>query len=235
MRLNKNGKQIAILITMFLLAVFFWDSILVYPIKLFVVLLHEMSHGLMAVLLGGKVISVEISRYIGGHIVYAAPPGRLAEILVASSGYLGSMFWGGLILILASKTKKDRYISLAIGIVTLCLSYYVIKSGELFGIIFTLLFAGLMILSYKYLDDWFHDYMLKFIGLTSCLYVILDIKNDLIERSGIGSDADRIAQLTWIPSIVVGIFWAVLACILLYYILKITFSGTQIEGGKYYN
>ena len=37
---------------MFAAAVLLWNTFLLYPVKLFVVALHELSHGLMAVLVG---------------------------------------------------------------------------------------------------------------------------------------------------------------------------------------
>lgn len=228
MKLNKVGKEFIILMILFIIAVYFWDSILVYPVKLFVVLLHEMSHGIAALILGGKILNIEISSQIGGYTSYTMPKGWLSEIIVASAGYLGSMFWGGLILIGASKTEKDRYITLAIGIVSLILEFFVIKSGELFGIIYTFGFAGFMILAFKYLKDWVNDYMLKFIGLTSCLYVIVDIKEDLISRSIVQSDAGQISALTGIPSIVIGLSWAAVSIVLIGLILKVSL-GTSLK------
>ena len=225
MKLTKFGKEFLVLVVLFIIVAYFWDSVLVYPVKLFVVLLHEMSHGIAAVLLGGKIQNIEISREIGGYTSYSMPKGWTSEIIVASVGYLGSMFWGGLILIGAAKINKDRYISLVIGIVSLILGLFVIKSGELFGIIYTFGFAGFMILAYKYLKDWFHDYMLKFIGLTSCLYVIVDIKEDLISRSVAQSDAGQISALTGIPSIVIGLSWALISIVFIGLILKVSLGG----------
>jgi hypothetical protein len=220
MKVSNVQKQFIILILLFAAALYFWNSIIVYPIKLFVVLLHEMSHGIAAIVLGGSIKAIEISSRVGGYCSYTIPQNLLKEIIIASAGYLGSIIWGGVIFLSASKVQKDRYISLIIGIVMLFLSFFVIQSGEIFGIIYCFLTAFLLILSFKYIKDWLHDYMLKFIGLTSCLYVIVDIKTDLIGQSGIGSDADQIAQLTGIPSSVTGIAWALIACIILYYFIK---------------
>ena len=106
---------------------------------------------------------------------------------------------------------------------------YRLKTGELFGILFTFGFAAVMILSFYFLKNVFHDYMLKFIGLSSCLYAVVDIKSDLIDRSGIGSDADAIAKLTGIPSVAVGIFWIVLALVMLFIFLKWSIKFSREE------
>ena len=47
---NIDVQTIGILSVMFVVAVIFWHSYLIYPIKVFVVILHEFSHGLAAVL-----------------------------------------------------------------------------------------------------------------------------------------------------------------------------------------
>ncbi|MBF0298769.1 MAG: M50 family metallopeptidase [Oligoflexia bacterium] len=229
MNLTQKTKQLFLLFIFFTLAVTLWNSFILYPIKLFVVLLHELSHGLVVVLLGGKIESIQINSQMGGHIAYLMPSSSISKLLVASAGYLGSMFWGGLLLTLALKTNWDRYISLLIGIITLLLSFFVIKSGEIFGIFFCFSFSLLMILSYRYLSNFFHDLILKFIGLTSCLYVIIDIKSDLIDRTGIGSDADTISKIIWIPSIAIGAFWFLIAIFFLYKIFKWNFIYEKVK------
>ena len=63
-----------------------------------------------------------------------------------------------------------------------------------------------------------NDLFLKFIGITSCVYVIIDIKEDLLfPLTNQVSDAHQIAILTGIPSKIVGIFWMLIALLLLFY------------------
>lgn len=225
MKLSGAQKQFLILLLFLAAAVVLWNTFLLYPVKIFVVMLHEMSHGLMAELFGGDIIKIQIDPRIGGYCQYTVPESFLGRFMIASAGYLGSLFWGALILILAVRTDKDRYVSLGIGIALLMLSWFVIKTGEWFGIIMTVGFALFMIASFKLLSDSFHDYFLKFIGMVSCIYVVIDIKSDLIDRTGIGSDADSIAEMTGIPSLVVGIVWFFIAALVIYYTLKYAFRS----------
>jgi len=228
--MNK-GKDILVVSVMFIAAVFLWNTFLLYPIKVFVVALHELSHGLAAILVGGKIDHIKIDYRIGGYCAYFIPAnaGFFSKSFVAAAGYLGSMIWGALIFVLASRSQKDRNITFVIACVMSVLSFFVIKSGEWFGILFCFAFAGLLFASYKWLPSGFHDIFLKFLGLTGCLYAIIDIKEDLIDRSGIGSDADAIAEMLGVPalSVPIGITWIILALVVLFFTVKLSYSKTR--------
>ncbi|MGH7541647.1 MAG: M50 family metallopeptidase, partial [Gemmatimonadota bacterium] len=61
--------------------------------------------------------------------------------------------------------------------------------------------------------------VLTVLGLTSCLYAVLDVKSDVLDRPGLPSDAAMLATLTGIPTLVWGILWigaAVLFCVQLF-------------------
>ena len=53
--------------------------------------------------------------------------------------------------------------------------------------------------------------MLKVIGLTSCLYVVLDLKSDIFDGSGRPSDATLLAEYTGLPAALWGILWIAIA------------------------
>lgn len=183
-------------------------------------MLHEMSHGLMAIIYGGHIIEIQIGSNIGGYCKYTMEAGFWGRFMTSSAGYLGSLFWGSLILVLAVKSIKDKYITFVIGFVLLLLSYFVLQSGEVFGTVVTAGFGVFMLVAVKYFSPVFHDIWLKFLGITSCLYVIIDIKEDTIDRTNIGSDAESIASLTGFPSLFVGIFWILIALLTLFLVLR---------------
>lgn len=221
--LSKNNREILILILFALVAILLWNTPVIYPVKLFVVMLHELSHGMMAELFGGDIIAIQIDYRIGGYCQYTVPQSFLARIMITSAGYLGSLFWGALILVMAIRTDYSKRITLVIGVVLLALSWFVIKTGEWFGITMTIGLGVFMLISYKLLPNAFHEYFLKFLGLISCMYVLIDIREDLIARSNVGSDADSIAQMTGIPSIVVGVIWLLIAFLMVYFALRYAF------------
>ena len=190
-----------------------------------------MSHGLMAIVFGGNIIQIQIDPQIGGFCQYEMEPSFWGQFLTASAGYLGSLFWGSLILLSAVKSIKDKYITLIIGLVLLGLSYFVLQSGEVFGTAITAGFGVFMLVAVKYFSPLFHDLWLKFIGITSCFYVIADIKDDLLTKTCIRtSDADHIADLTGIPSMFIGLFWMFLALLTLFIVLRYIY---KIQGVTY--
>ena len=224
MTLTDKKYQSIHLIVLIVLVTLLWNTLLVYPIKLFVVMLHEMSHGLMAVAFGGQIIEIQISQQIGGYCLYTISPTFWSEFMTGSEGYLGSLFWGSLILVLAVKSERDKYITLVIGLILIILSYFVLQSGEFFGTAMTFGLGLFMLIAFKYFGAFFHDLWLKFLGITSCAYVILDIKGDLIDNSNIGSDADAIARLTGIPSVFIGVIWMVIALITMFIVLRYVYK-----------
>ena len=229
MKLTPGKSQIIYLIILIVVVILFWDTLLIYPIKLFVVMLHEMSHGLMAIAYGGKIIEIYIDSNIGGYCRYQMAPSFWGSFMTSSAGYLGSLFWGSLILLLAVKSERDKYISLIIGIILLGLSYFVLQSGAFFGTAMTVGLGVFMLIAYRFFGPLFHDLWLKFIGIISCSYVILDIKSDLIDNTNIGSDADAISELIGIPSIFIGITWMLIALLNLFLVLRYIYKKQKMS------
>ncbi len=54
------------LVAIFLAIAALWGTVIVTPLKIFVVLLHEISHGVAAVATGGQVVRIEVDAQQGG-------------------------------------------------------------------------------------------------------------------------------------------------------------------------
>ncbi len=222
-------QTIGILFLMFVIVVIFWHSLLIYPIKLFVVILHEFSHGFAAVLTGGRIVEIQINEQVGGFCRTLIPQTFTARFIVSSAGYLGSIFWGGVILIIAARTKYDNILGIVIGGFLILLALLYIRTP--FGFLFTVGFGVCLIIISSLVKNTLIDILMRFLGMTSCLYVIIDIKQDLIDRSGIGSDADTIAQLFNSPglSVPIGIVWILSAVCAFVFFLWIAGRGEARE------
>ena len=218
---RRDQKTVITLLLMFLILLGFWNYRFIYPIKVFVVLLHELGHGLAAELTGGDMDRIELSSRLGGACWSAGG----IRWIVLPAGYLGSMACGGMILVGAARSRRDQDISTAIGIFVIALTIYAVRST--FGIVFGILFGAAMILAGTVLSAKFNDLLLKFIGLASCCYAIIDIKEDLISRTVPGSDAYKMAEIFPLPPTVWGVIWILIAIVTTYKFLCLAAEGER--------
>jgi hypothetical protein len=193
----------------------FWDSPLLLPLKLFVVLLHETSHGLAAVLTGGSIVSIHLSADQGGLCVTRGG----SRFLTLNAGYLGSLGFGALFVLVAARSRRDRALLALLGVALVALTLAFVRS--LFGFSYGVL-AGLALLAAaRWLEEPACDAILKTLGAVSCLYAVWDIASDVLLRSAAGSDASALARLTGVPAVVWGVVWvAVALCVTAFTFLK---------------
>jgi hypothetical protein len=181
---------------------FFWGSPVVYPLKVFVVFLHEISHAAVAVATGGTVQEITLDPRLGG--ACSCPGG--SPFLTLSAGYLGSLAWGGAILELGRWAgRRSDWIMRGLGSLVAVLTVLYVRGG--FGIAFGLLFGVALIYSATRFSIPVNRTLLTVLGLTSCLYAVLDIKGDILDRPEVASDAYMLAELTGVPTVVWGVLW----------------------------
>ena len=209
--MKNDYKTLFLILGFFAVVLIFWNTPFIYPLKLFTVLLHEISHGLAAELSGGDMLRIEISPEQGG-VCYTQ--GGL-RFVILPAGYLGSMLWGNLLIILAARTSWDKKIAIVLGVIIFLISILYVSNG--FGFIFSLIFGVALILSGLFLNENINDLLLKFIGTTSALYAIIDIKDDLLVRSIPGSDAWAMSEEIFpLPPFVWGVIWIIISIFLTY-------------------
>jgi hypothetical protein len=200
---------------------FLWNTPFILPLKIFVVFLHELSHALAAFATGGRPDHFVVHMNEGGHAITTGGN----RFVILSAGYLGSLCWGGLIMVLASRTKQDGKLSMAIGILTALITVVFVRNW--FGIAFGLGFGAAMVAAGYYLRNGINDLILRVIGFTGCIYAVLDIFSDVIFRSGEASDARMLAEHTGIPTIVWGVLWVAIAVAGTLYFLSMASKNPQ--------
>ena len=197
---------------------FLWNTPVVYPLKIFVVLLHEISHGIMAFATGGAIQEIVITSDQGGACI--CPGG--SPFLTLSAGYLGSLLWGALLLAVAMRSGRwARFGLAAVGLMVLVVGAFFVRTA--FGLAFTALFSAALLAAARYLPDALNRTLLTALGLTSSLYAILDIKSDILDRPHLESDARMLAELTHIPTIIWGILWIGIALAVSWWLLSRTY------------
>jgi hypothetical protein len=194
---------------------FLWDTVAVYPLKIFVVLLHETSHAAAALATGGYVERIVLDPAQGGACY--CPGGN--AFLTLSAGYLGSLLWGGGILLAArSQRVRPGLVTGTLGVLTLGLTLLYIRS--LFGFGFGLAFAAALLVLSRKASPGVNRTVATVLGLTSVLYAILDIKSDILDRPHLRSDAAMLAELTGIPTMAWGFIWIAAALVLAFWLVR---------------
>ncbi len=198
---------------------FLWDTRILYPLKIFVVFLHEVSHGIAAIIGGGSIQRIEISPNQGG-VCYC---GGGIRFLTLTAGYLGSLLWGVAMLLVVGAKRIWHLVSLAgLGVLVVTVSLLYVRSG--FGLMFGLMFGLALIAVARYLPSEIQTMTLTVLELTSCLYAVWDIKSDVLNRPEIRSDASMVAELTGVPTVLWGLLWTGIAIVVCWWLLKRTFE-----------
>lgn len=188
---------------------FLWNTPVVYPVKIFVVLLHEVSHALAVVATGGQLDSITLDPGQGGATFFTGGNGFIA----LNAGYLGSLLWGGLMFSAAqSRRVSTRWINGAIGVGVILLTIFFIRGT--FGIFFGIFFGLAMVGAARKIGAKWNRRLLAALGLTSALYAILDIKSDVLDRPDLHSDAYMLAELTGVGNAMLwGVVWITAALV----------------------
>jgi hypothetical protein len=192
-----------------------WTSLLVFPLRVFVVLLHEISHGFAAVVTGGTVERIVLHANEGG-ATYTLGGNAF---LILSAGYLGSLLWGLLLIELAgARPKLARTALAALALAVLIVAALFVRNA--FGFIFTALFGAALFIAARRLSTRGVAVVLLVLGLTSALYALLDIRSDILIRPELESDARMLASMTGVPTLVWGALWTGAAVVVCWFALR---------------
>jgi hypothetical protein len=183
------------------LFVLLFDSPFVYPFRLFVVFLHEISHGIAAVATGGEIVAIAISPDEGG--VCLTRGGW--PFLILNAGYLGSLLFGALFLLLGARRRSAAPVVAAIGAFTLVATLLYVRS--VFGFAYCLLMGLAFLVVATKLPSEVSEVVLAAIGAMSALYAVADMTSDAIVRHAAASDAAQLAQATGLPTLLWGVLW----------------------------
>ncbi len=213
----QKRTEIAVLLAVAFVAVLFWNSVVIYPVKLFVVALHEISHAIVTIFTGGSVIGMDVNSGLYGTV--NSEGGN--EFLIASSGYIGSLIWGFFIFISADKKRLNLILSTALSVILLLFIANFFKDSV--SIVILLIYVILFYAMPRYFPPAVNYWFARVLGLLSSLYVLFDIKEDLFTKEYLATDADKLAIITTVPAIYWSIFWFAVTISAIFFMLKITY------------
>jgi hypothetical protein len=199
-------------------------EVLNYPFRIFVTFIHEGGHAIAALLTGNTVESLSIAMNASGE-TYTTKGGLFSQVFVSSAGYIGSMAYGALLLILIRKAIAARIVLIGSAGVVLALTLIyglfkpIVSWGALSGIPFTL-FAGVLLAAgliavAKFASARVAAFFTSFLAVQCVLNALLDLKTAFFLSSPfaptVPTDALNMANATGIPALLWVILWIAIA------------------------
>jgi hypothetical protein len=187
---------------------------LVYPFQLFVTLVHELSHGLAALLTGGSFIRFTIRSDTSG---LATTAGGWRWFIIPA-GYLGAALFGGVLLVLTNRSKPQgrRWLALGLGLFFALVTLLFARS------LLTIVVGGLAAVALLALGRYGPRLWMTF-GLNllaiQCALNALDSLTGLVRLSAgpfrLPNDAQSMADITPLPAVVWAVLWSLIALAIL--------------------
>jgi hypothetical protein len=217
-----------------------YAEFLTYPFRIFVTFIHEGGHALAALLTGNSVASLSVATNASGE-TYTTQGGIISQVLISSAGYVGSMAFGALLLIMIRKAVAARIVLLACGILVFAMTMIFGFIKPLFwvsawsGIPFTLL-AGLIIsvglvLIAKFAKARVASFFVSFLAVQCVLNALFDLKTLFSLSSTFGptaqTDALNMANATGIPAIFWTVLWIAFALGILWFAMRLYVSRRE--------
>jgi hypothetical protein len=208
-------------------------EVLTYPFRIFVTFIHEGGHAIAALLTGNSVNALSVAMNASGE-TYTTQGGFISQVLVSSAGYVGSMIFGALLLVLIRRAVAARLVLLgsAALIFTLTFIFGLLKPlslGMLSGIPFTFLAgvflsAGLVLVA-RFASAKAATFFVSFLAVQCILNALLDLKTIFFLSSpfapSIPTDAVNMAQATGVPALFWAVTWIVLSLGILWFAMRV--------------
>ena len=217
------GLVVAIVLTVVLFNLP-WGRLALYPFALLSTWFHEMGHGMTALILGGDFKALVLRPDTSGFALYDAPQGfgALRRAAISSAGYLGTAVVGAGLLTLRRWPKAVPAVlgalaaALALSGLLVVLRWPSDTAGQPFA--FWLPFFGVGVVTAwavalawvaaRASETWQH-LLFNLIAAQTALNAVLNVR--VLFFTAEHSDADSMADLLFVPSVVWASLWLVAA------------------------
>lgn len=185
-------------------------GMLFYPFRLLNTFVHELGHGLAALLTGGQFRRFVVYPNMEGLALIRGG----SRLVVASAGYVGAALFGGALILLSATALAEQTLLLGLGagLGVLCLVFV----RNAFGLLAGLLLAGSLGAAGWYLADPPATLLVALLALQmplAAVHSIVDLLRLSVRapRPGRLSDAQYLAQQTRVPALVWATLWLLIA------------------------
>jgi hypothetical protein len=214
MRWLKGWRQREVLLVLLLgvVSVLLWRvpmlGLVWYPFHLLGTFIHEICHGLAAIVSGGDFQRFVVRPDQSGTAWYTGGVGWF----VTSAGYVGCALVGGVLTILSARDISARTVLFLLGVVLGILCLIFVKN--LFGMAAGLLLSGALLLAGDRLPERWADGLLLFLAVQVMLNAInslFDLLYLSTQRGDILTDAQLMHMMTGIPAPLWALIWNLIA------------------------
>ena len=228
MRIESHKIIFLFAIIIFIFA--FWDQGIMKYWKNLSVLLHESFHAITGFLLGGQNIYIVLGNKENGTTIMENLP-YFALPIVVSSGYLGNILLGSIILNQGFQFKKTKLISFLCGNwIFLVVLFFLDSNSNSFN---TYLLTGIIMIILSFFGKFSSSVVVIFLSLTLILYGIYDIYdiflNPYSTDAGIFArwmiEKKLISTGTKELSIQIGIIWYMISSLVIIFFNRFLFFG----------
>lgn len=218
---NLGGLLVAVAVSWFL-----WDSALLYPVRLFATFCHEAGHALATMFTGGHVLYLKIGSNGAGEVVHYGG----WRFLIASGGYLGSVFFGCMILLLSANRRVSHLVLEGLGVMMVLLT--MLYGRDLFTLAYGLLAGAALFAIGRNAGVQLEFFLAQTLGVLTASMALMDIRTLLmptgllvgVSGGPVMTDAQQLAMATWIPAPIWAVLWAGISCVAILAVLRVTLS-----------
>lgn len=208
----KHDRAAQLMTAILLICLVCWElpgiSMLLYPFKLFVTIIHEACHALATRATGGQVSVIGIFANREG--VTLTQNGFLP--LIAMAGYLGTSLFGGLLIWWGRKPQNAKLVLHSIGLVVLAITAFYVGGGWFSFLCSLIIGACLLVVSKKCSVQFCHYFLLMLAVMTTLEGLVSIQELFLISALTDGhSDAKLMESMTQIPAVAWSILWGVIS------------------------
>ncbi|MDA0335726.1 MAG: M50 family metallopeptidase [bacterium] len=169
-----------------------WNTTLIKPFRVFVVMVHEVCHATASLLTGGQVIEMHTAWEESGHTLTMGgwPP------VIISAGYVGSALIGALLIGSGIVPQLQRLLVLLVGAVTMGMTMAYTPVG---GVGFYLgILGGLALVCLAMYSAGAGAACAVWLGVMLCMYSLHDFRTDLWQFAEY-TDAGILAEYWGLP------------------------------------
>ncbi|NJM08773.1 M50 family metallopeptidase [Candidatus Gracilibacteria bacterium] len=220
-----------------LLTIIPWFWPLAYPLRLLTTLIHELGHGLAALLTGGRFVRFVVFAD-GSGLAFTAGGWRW---LIIPAGYIGVALCATALIMLGRNVRSSHRTLLVLGaVIALCTLFFgvpTIFSAQMLAGLLTvfsgLLMGCLLVWAGLRAGQALAVYLVNLLAFYLGLSAFSDIAT-LVALSTDGrpqqTDAEAMAQVTFLPAALWAVAWGVLAALLLGSALWATWVRPWLRG-----